>query len=173
MPNQKKQAIVKELQEKLQGAKSLILTDYQGLKVSQIQELKKQLALVKGEFIVVKNTLFQIAAKKLGFNLPENTSYSYPTAVLISKEDEVSPLKKLVEFAKSTALPKIKFGFLGEIFLDEQGVNQLAKIPSKQVLIGKMLASLNGPTYGLVFALKGNLTKLVTALNNHKEKMQA
>lgn len=171
MANQRKKDTVKKLQDKLASAKSVILTDYQGLKVSQIQDLKKQLATENGEFIVVKNTLFNIAAKNSNYNLPKDTQYSYPTAILIATQDEVSPLKKLVEFAKTATLPKIKFGFLGKDYLDEKGVNDLSKIPSKTVLIGRLLSTLNGPTYGIVWAMKGNLIKLVTVLNNHKEKI--
>jgi large subunit ribosomal protein L10 len=173
MPNQKKVDAVKKLNEQLKDAKSLVLTDYQGLKVLQIQNLKKQLKEENGEYVVVKNTLFNIVAKSLGYNLPEKKTYEYPTAVLIAKGDEVSPLKKLVEFAKVGSLPKIKFGFLGKEYLDEKGVVNLSQIPSKTVLIGKLLSSLNGPTYGMVYALKSGMVKMVTVLNNRKEKMNA
>jgi large subunit ribosomal protein L10 len=171
MPNQKKINAVKKLTDQVKSAKSLILTDYQGLKVLQIQNLKKQLKEEQGEYVVVKNTLFNIVAKELGYKLPENLNYEYPTAVLIASGDEISPLKKLVEFAKVGSLPKIKFGFLGKEYLDEKGVLNLSRIPSKTVLVGKLLSSLNGPTYGMVYALKSNMVKLVTVLNNYKETL--
>jgi large subunit ribosomal protein L10 len=171
MPNQKKVDAVKKLTDQLKSAKSLILTDYQGLKVLQVQNLKKQLKEENGEYVVVKNTLFNIVAKSLGYNLPEKMAYEYPTAVLIANGDEISPLKKLVEFTKIGALPKIKFGFLGKDYLDEKGVIGLSKIPTKTVLVGRLLSSLNGPTYGMVYALKGSMVKMVTVLNNYKETL--
>jgi len=172
MANLKKTTIVAKLEEQIKNAKSLIFTDYQGLKVPQIQSLKKEIQAEKGEYLVVKNTLLNIVLKKLGYAYPENFNIYEPTAILIATEDEVSPLKKLVEFAKTGLLPKIKYGFLGKDYLDENGVTSLSKVPSKNVLIGRMLSSMNAAPSKLVYVLNGNLTKFVTVLNNYKTKIE-
>ncbi len=90
--------------------------------------------------------------------------------MLLSFQDEVAPLKKVVEFAKTGELPKLKFGFLGKDYLAEDKIIALSKVPSREVLIGKMLSSMNGPMYGMVWVLKGNLQKLVTVISNYSEK---
>lgn len=142
-----------------------------GLKVAQIQELKRNVKNESGEFMVVKNTLLNLALRKLGFKIPENIKFEFPTAILLSFKDEVAPLKKLAEFAKIGELPKLRFGFLGKDYLAEDRVIELSKVPTREILIGKMLSSLNSPTQGMVYALQGNLQKLVTVLNNYKEKI--
>lgn len=172
-PNAKKIELVADLQKKLQEAKSVILADYQGLKVSQIQNFKNDIRKVDGEFTVVKNTLLNIALRNLKYQIPEGFEFSFPTAILISFQDEIAPLKKLIEFAKTSALPKIKMGFLGKDFLTLEKVKELSKIPGKQELYAKAVSTLNGPIYATVWAMKGNITKLVTVLNNYNTKRQA
>ena len=171
MPNQKNIATLAALQEKISASKTVILANYMGLKVSAIQELKRKVKEAEGEFTVVKNTLLNLALRNLGFKIPENIKFEFPTAILLSFKDEVAPLKKLVEFSKIGDLPKLRFGFLGKDYLAEDRVIELSKVPTREVLIGKMLSSLNSPTQGMVYVLQGNLQKLVTVLNNYKEKI--
>lgn len=171
MPNQKNIATLAQLQEKISTSKTVILANYMGLKVSAIQNLKRKVKEADGEFTVVKNTLLNLALKNLKFNIPENVKFEFPTAILLSFKDEVAPLKKLVEFAKIGDLPKLKFGFLGKEYLAEDRVVAFSQVPTREILIGKILSSLNGPTYGMVLVLKGNLQKLVTVLDNYKEKI--
>lgn len=170
MPNQKNITTLKDLQEKISSSKTVILANYMGLKVSQIQELKRNVKKENGEFTVVKNTLLNLALRNLKYKIPEGIKFEFPTAVLLSFQDEVAPLKKLVEFAKTGELPKLRFGFLGKEYLTEDRVIELSKIPPREVLIGKMLSSMNGPMYAMVYVLKGNLQKLVTVLSKIKTK---
>ncbi len=173
MPNQKKISTLAEIQEKIASAKTLVLTNYQGLKVSQIQELKKSVKAEGGEFTVMKNTLLNIALKNLGYNLPKDLNIIDPTAVLLSFKDEVSPLKKLTEFAKTLNLPTIKFGFLDKGYLSESQVQELSQIPPREILYAKLVSSASGPIYGLVYTLKGNLNKIVTIIDKYKNKKSA
>ena len=170
MPNQKNISAVASLQEKLNKAKSVVLANFKGLKVIQLQDLKKQVKQAQGEFTVAKNTLFKIALKNLKFELPPDFDIKEETGVLFSYFDEVSPLKKLVAFAKALNLPTLKFGFLGKAYMPEAQVSELSKIPPREVLLGQLVGNLNSPALCMVWALKGNLTKLVTALNDYKSK---
>jgi len=110
MPNTKKIFTVQNLAEKFKQAKGLILTDYSGLSVSQINSLRNKIKKAGGEFEVVKNTLVCLAAKssKLQASVSQITG---PTAALWLYEENLSPLKELSNFIKQTELPKIKFGF--------------------------------------------------------------
>ncbi len=171
MPNQKNITTLAQLQEKISTSKTVILANYMGLKVSAIQDLKRKVKEADGEFTVVKNTLLNLALKNLKFNIPVGLKFEFPTAILLSFKDEVAPLKKLVEFAKTTELPKLRFGFLGKDYLAEDRVMALSRVPTREVLLEKMLSSLNSSTYGMVWVLKGNLQKLVTVLNNYQEKI--
>ncbi len=169
MPNQKKISILANIQEKITSAKCVVLANYQGLKVSQIQDLKKNIKSAEGEFTVVKNTLLNLALKNLGFDLPKDVQFKEPTAMLLSFKDEVSPLKKLAEFAKTLSLPTIKFGFLDKNYLSKAEVEKLSQIPPREILYAKLVSSANSPVYGFVYVLKGNLQKLVTVLNNYQK----
>ncbi len=171
MPNQKNITSLTHLEEKISSSKTVILANYMGLKVAQIQELKRAVKQENGEFTVVKNTLLNLALRNLKFNIPESVKFEFPTAILLSFKDEVAPLKKLVEFSKTSELPKLRFGFLGKDYLAEDRVMALSRVPTREVLLEKMLSSLNSSTYGMVWVLKGNLQKLVTVLSNYQEKI--
>jgi len=169
MPSQKNIQQVKKLKEKLEKAKSVILADYRGLKVEQINELRQKIKEAGGELRVSKNTLLGLALKNtqccLKSQRPVLTEkLKGPTAVLFSYEDEIAPLKALYQFFQEHNLPKIKVGFFEDKLLEENRVIELAKLPSKEALQLKLIAALSSPISGLVYVLKGNLQKLVGLL---------
>ncbi len=162
MPSQLKIDKVKELSEKLVRAKSVVLTDYRGLSVSQLDDLRKKVETAGAEFEVTKNTLL---SRSLGEKEVPAEVLEGPTATLFAFEDEIAPLKALQDFIKINSLPTIKIGFLGSSLLSALQVSELAKLPSRQILLGKLVGSLKGNQYGLVSVLSGNIRKLVYVLD--------
>lgn len=164
----KNEETVEALVEKFNKAKTVVLTDQSGLSVSLSSELKKKLREVDAESLVAKNTLLKIASKKTGLSIPDE-ALEGPTAALFAYGDEISPIKELAAFAKTTEKPKIKLGFLGTELLSAEKISQLAKLPSKEVLRGKVVGGLYSPLYSLVGVLNGNLRNLVYVLNSIQE----
>ena len=165
MPNQRKIFIVQNLTEKLKQAKALILSDYSGLNVSQINELRKEIKKAGGEFEVVKNTLLRLAAKNAaGGGRANFQSLAGPTAALWVYDDDLTPLKILNNFIKQTSLPKIKFGLWEKEPISLERIKELARLPSLSELQAKLLAALQSPTFGLVKALNWNIRRLVYIL---------
>lgn len=163
-----KQEKVKKIKEKVDSAKVIVLTDYQGMSVKQITELRRKLDKDKAEYKVLKNTMVSLS-------LPEGMadlkgSLKGPMAVLFGYEDVILPLKTLAKFASDEEKPKILMGVVeGQICASDKIV-ELSKLPSKEELIAKLVSQFQAPLYGLVNVLSGNIRKLVYALNAVKEK---
>lgn len=171
MPNVKNQQEVKNLTEKFKSMKGMILTEYHGLAVDEISDLRKQLRQHDSEYAVVKNTLSEIALKEAGIDAGDK--FTGPTALVIQNGDIVSPAKVVVEFAKTHTKLKIKAGFMEGKFVDAAVVEQLSSLPSKEVLIAKMLGSMNSPITGFVNVLAANIRGLVTVLDAISKKQSA
>jgi len=154
---------VDNLKEKVKQAKGLVLTDYSGLKVEQINQLRAEIKKTGGEYEVVKNTLLKMAAKESNINLEDNLLEGATAALWLYNED-LAPLKTLDTFIKKNELPKVKFGFWGRDLLDEDKFKELANLPNQEQLRGKLVGILKSPLFGLAYNLKGNLYKLVYIL---------
>ncbi|MFW5984654.1 MAG: 50S ribosomal protein L10 [Halanaerobiaceae bacterium] len=171
MATPEKEAAVEELNEKFNQAKSLVFTDYLGLDVAQMTELRAKLRESGVDFKVIKNTLAKIAARDA--ELEDITEYfSGPTAVAFGMEDVVSPARVLVDFAEENEMLEIKAGYLNGEVIEENKVKSLADIPSKEVLLSKVLAGMQSPLSGLVNVLQGNLRDMVQVLNQIKEQKE-
>lgn len=154
---------VQNLIEKLKQAKAVVLADYHGLKVSQIAELRQNVKKAGGEFEVVKNTLLNRAADETKIKIdPE--ALQGPTAVLWAYEDQIVPLKALMDFVKVNDLPKIKFGLLDQVVTPLERIKYLANLPTKEELKVKLVRTFQSPLFGLNNALSWNLRKLVYVL---------
>jgi len=163
MPNLKNQQEVKNLSAKFKSMKGLILTEYHGLSVEEISELRSKLRPLNSEYTIVKNTLSEIALKEAGIDAGNN--FSGPTALVIENGDIVSPAKVIFEFAKTHAKLKVKAGLVEGKFVNGAMIEQLSALPSKEVLIAKMLGSMNAPITGFVNVLAANIRGLVTVLD--------
>ncbi|MDP3947741.1 MAG: 50S ribosomal protein L10, partial [bacterium] len=111
--------------------------------------------------------LLERALPASSFQLP-TSNLEGPTATLFAYDDEISPIKILVKALKDAALGKVKSGFLGDLVLDEAKILQLATLPTKDELRGKIVGILAAPLQGMVGVLQGNLRNLVYALNQIK-----
>lgn len=160
---QKKQ-VVQELTEKVKAAQSIVLADYRGLTVEQDTALRNALRAAGVEYKVVKNTLTSFAMKETGLEALD-VYLSGPTAMAISSTDAVAPAKVLSEFAKKFEKLELKAGVVEGKIIDVDGIKALAELPSREVLIAKVLGGFNAPISGFVNVLNGNLKGLVVALN--------
>lgn len=171
MPKQKNISVVTDLKEKVAKAKSIVVTDYRGLTHKQAEDLHRNVKKAGGEYLVVKNSLLKIATQSSPYNL-EPSPLSGPTAVLLSYADEITPLKELAKFIKTTTLPKIKFSFMSGVRYDDKQTETLSKLPGKLELQTTLVGRLSSPMYGLLYSLNGNLTKLVYVLSQIKPEVK-
>ncbi|QSQ08957.1 50S ribosomal protein L10 [Koleobacter methoxysyntrophicus] len=173
MPNrEEKKQIVEELKDKLNQVKAAIFTDYRGLNVEEITELRKQLREAGIEYKVVKNTLTRIAAKDINMDFLEEY-LNGPTAIAFSFEDPVTPAKILSKFANSHKALDIKAGLVEGKLIDVEGIKALADLPSREVLIAKVIGGMQAPISGLVGVLNGPMRGLVYALKAIQDKKSA
>lgn len=168
MPKSKKEKekIVEKLAEDLNKSKSIVLTDYKGLNVEDIQALRNKVQEADGDFLVTKNTLFRKALEKSGRKDLKIEDLSGPLALGLSFGDETSAAKEIHGFFKEKELPVIKGGILDSDYLSDKETIALAKLPSKDELIAKTVATIKAPVSGFVNVLSGNLRNLVGVLGN-------
>ncbi len=166
----KKEELVAELVEKLRTSKSAVFTDYRGLSVEELDELRNNLRKEGIEFKVIKNTLFKIAAKEAGIEINETAVKGHPVAVAFGTADEVAPAKISYEFAKKNDKLEIIGGVLEGKEISDIMVKSLAKLPSKEDLYAKIVGSIASPLSGLVNVLSGNTRNLLNVLNAIKNQ---
>jgi len=148
MPNavvlQQKQAIVAELAAKMKAASAGVLVEYKGITVENDTKLRRELREAGVEYSVVKNTLVRRAANVIGYEaLDEHLNGT--TAMAICENDPIAPARILCNYAKSNDSFKIKVGFVDGRVVTDAEVKELAAIPSREILIAKMLGSLQAP----------------------------
>ncbi|MFZ5366558.1 MAG: 50S ribosomal protein L10 [Patescibacteria group bacterium] len=162
MKKQEKIFAVANLAEGLKQAKSIVLTDYRGLTVPQISQLRTLVKKAGGQFLVVKNTLLKLALKEQ--KLPE-LELSGPTALVLAYQDELAPIKSVFDFAKTQGLPTFKSGIWEDRALTKEEVEKLGSLPSRQELIVNLLSLLRFPSERFVNVLGANTKKLILVLN--------
>ena len=173
MPKSKiqKQEILRNLAEKIKKSKSLVFTGFNALGVKDNEALRAKLREVHGEYYVAKKTLLERALKEHGTLDLDAKTLDGKLAVIFSYEDEVAPAKAVDTFRKDK---EDKIFFLGGILegklLSKTEVEALAKLPSKQELLSRLVGSMNAPVSGFVNVLAGNLRGLVTVLKAIEEK---
>ena len=162
MPSNKileeKKQVVESLAAKMQSAQAGVLVKYEGIKVSEDTELRAALRKAGVEYTVMKNTLTGRACDIAGFG--EMKQYlSGMTAIAISQDDPLAPAKIMKQYADKIECFEIKAGFVDGGVLDQAGVEALAATPSKEVLIGKVMGSLQSSLYGFAYALQAIIDK--------------
>ncbi len=166
----KKQAVA-DMVEKLKKAQSGILVDYRGLTVSEDTDLRNKLREAGVEYKVVKNTLTRFAANEVGFEELDPV-LNGPTSLALSYEDPVAPAKIIAEFAKGNEKLEIKSGFLDGKVISLDEIKQLASTPSKDVLLAKLLGSLNSPVSSLARVLQAIVDKGVEFADMDKPEVK-
>jgi large subunit ribosomal protein L10 len=147
-----KEAKVSEIIEKFQKSQAAVLTSYIGITVEEDTELRKKMRESGVEYKVLKNTLTLRAAKEVGYGDIEKFLVG-PVAIAFSYDDPTKPARILADFAKTHKKIELKAGVVqGQIF-DTAKINELSKIPPKDVLIAKLLGSFKAPISNLAYAL--------------------
>jgi large subunit ribosomal protein L10 len=164
---------VEQIADKLKRAKVAVLTDYRGLTVTQIQDLRTKLRGGDVEYRVVKNTLARRAAESAGVGGLES-ELKGPIAIAFGYDDLGVPSKLISEWVRATRLKLDVVGGLveGRVFTPDQ-VKQLADLPSRESLIAQLLGTLQSPVGQLVGIMQTPAQQLVGALNAYKEKLEA
>ena len=167
-----KKEILQDLIVKLKESKGVVLTDYQGMSVFEINRLRNELRENKVEFKVVKNTLMEKASEEL--NVEDLTKDLIGcTAMAFSSDDGVAPARLLKEYYKKNKIDlKIKSGLIdGRVFNSEK-IMEIASLPLKDVLIAQIVAGIRFPLFSLVFILQGPLRGLIYSLKAVKEQKE-
>ena len=139
-----KQPVVQEISENIKDAQSIVLVDYRGLTVEQDTRLRKELREAGITYKVYKNTMMNFAFK--GTDYEALTPYlEGPSAIVISNSDATAPARILCKFAKEASKLEVKGGMVEGIAYDAAGIMDIAKIPSREELISKLLGSLQSP----------------------------
>ncbi|HOV80624.1 MAG TPA: 50S ribosomal protein L10 [Bacillota bacterium] len=157
-----KEAIISELKEKFASSKVAILTDYRGLNVAEANRLRRRLRDAGCEFRVAKNTLTGLAVMQLG--LEGLDPYLRGQIAVTFGADPVAPAKVLTEFIRDTRKMEIKAAVLEGRVIDARAVKSLADLPSREILLGRVLGGMQAPLYGFAGVLQGTLRKFVYAL---------
>ncbi|MBW2673072.1 MAG: 50S ribosomal protein L10 [Deltaproteobacteria bacterium] len=162
-----KERIVAELHEKLKDVKLAVLADYSGIKVKDITDLRNELRKAESELKVVKNNLLSIALKETDF-LPLDDHLKGPRVLMMNFGDVVEPTKILVEFAKKNEKLEIEAGVLDGRLLSKAQIKALAELPSREILLGKLLSVMVGAQTQLVTVLSAVPRGFVQVLEAHR-----
>ncbi len=171
MRREQKVKEVDSLSERLEKAKAIIFTEYRGLKVGEINELRSKLKGESSSYKVVKNRLMKRVLKDKGLDsLTEQ--FVGPTAVASSDVDPIGPAKVLVAFAKDHDKLVLKGGYVDGNIIDTKDIVKLSKMPSREELLARALASMNAPATNMAGVLAAVPRKLVYAINAIKDTKQ-
>ena len=157
---ERKVQLVAEIKERLEKSQSVILTDYRGLTVAEMNELRRSLREQNVEFKVLKNTLTWRAAQELGWTDLEEILKG-PTAIAFGVDDPVAPAKVLSKFAKDHEVLQVKAGVLDGKVISAKEVDALAKLPSREELLAKLLGCFQAPLVNMANVLQAPIRGLV------------
>lgn len=169
MDRKTKEQVVADLHEKMRDAKLAVLANYSGMSVEKITVLRNSLRKSGTEMQVIKNTLMRIASQDTDF-VALDGYLKGPLALILAYGDAAESTKTLVEFAKKNAELDIKAGLMGGKLLSKDQITSLADLPSREVLLGKLLSVMLGTQTGLVQVLSGVPRSFVQVLNSYREK---
>lgn len=165
-----KEQIIQEIKEKLSNSKVVITADFRGLSVKEMDELKKEIREIGGSVQVIKKTLMNIALKEQNtdFDLKKFTG---PLVFVFGPEETGVP-KKIWNFIKKSENLKIQGGLLEKEKIDAAQIEALAKMPSREELLAKLVGTIQAPVSGFVYALSGTIGSLVNVLKAVSDKKE-
>lgn len=154
MPTKRKSSEIELLQERFENSKMVILADYRGLSVAQMQDFRGKLRASDGEFRVSKNTLVRIAAERAGIEGLESFLEG-PTAVVFANGDIAGSAKAVSDFARTSRILQVKAGVMDNQMLSAADVEAISNLPSREELLGKLVGMLASPMARTVGVLSG------------------
>ena len=167
-----KKKLVDELAEKFSRSAIVIATDFKGLNVIKLNELRRKLREADVEYQVVKNRLLIRASENTDVALMTD-QFQGPTAIALGYDDPVKPAKALVSFLKDNEKLKIKGGVMSGRALDFNAIKSLSDMPSREILLGQLLSVMNNVPTGFVRALNNVPERLVYVLQAIKDQKEA
>jgi large subunit ribosomal protein L10 len=168
----KKKEIVKDLHDKFARSKVVIITDYKGLDVETINDLRRRLRAHEIEYKVVKNSLLVRASEETDVALIKDR-FKGPSAVALSYVDPITPAKVLTKFLEEYSQLEIKTGVMDGKVLDLDAIKKISTLPSREVLLGQFLSAANGVATGFVRVLNAIPVQLLNVLQAIKEQKEA
>ncbi|MCQ3974706.1 MAG: 50S ribosomal protein L10 [Anaerolineae bacterium] len=166
---EKKEELLKGYLQELNLSEAVIITGYRGLKVSQVEQLRKKVREAEGSFAIVKNTLAERALKEAGIAFDADM-LTGPIGIGFCHSNVGGVAKAITDFAKQNELLTIRGGMLGNRVIDEAGVKNLATLPSLDVLRAQLLGLINAPASQLAGVVAGGVRQLVNVFNAYAEK---
>lgn len=170
MPTQAKAVTVSEIKDKLTASVGVIMADYRGLSVKEMQLLRSKIRAAGGEMKIYKNTLTEIAVRELA--MPNMDEFLQgPTAFVFASEDPVGPAKALIDFKKGHDALEVKGGFVQNAVVDAAAVKMIAALPSREELIAKIMGTMLNPVRGFMSmanAPAGALARTLRAVADQK-----
>ncbi len=169
MPNKKNLETVSLLKESFADCSGLVFFDYRGTTVTQLTELRRELAKNSASLKVCKNSLIDIALRDLGREVNDEM-FINPTAVVFAKGEMPAAAKVISEAAKKNDKIKIKGGYMGEDILDANSVKIVADIPPKDVLLSHLVTALQAPISGFANSMHSVISELAYVLDSVEEE---
>jgi len=163
-----KQKIISDLKEKVDRQKSIVFADFQGLKVKDLTQLRKEMKKNDGELKVAKKTLISkvLQEKKINFDVKKLNG---EIVLGFGYQDEISPFKTLYEFSKEHENLKLLGGLVGQEIIEQEKAILLGQLPAREQLLARIVGSISAPLSGIVNVLQGNIKGLVYALSAIKK----
>lgn len=166
-----KEEVVDQLADQFSKSKSVIFSNYRGLTVPEMQELRSELRKDQSTYFIAKKTLIKKAVEKSGIEV-ELPELKGPVGVAFSEGDETAPARVLYNFGKKHEAVEIYSGILESKIMDKGQVESLAQLPTKEQLLGKVVGTINAPVSGFVNVLAGNIRGLVQAMKGIADSKQ-
>jgi len=172
MLRNEKEAVIAEVAQLLTDTENMFVSDYRGLTVAELAQLRGKLRESGAKFKVVKNTLGGIAAERSG-RVAVKDMLGGPTAVTFCGDDVVAAAKALADFAKTHPQLEVRGGLLESTLIDPAAVKVLASLPPRDVLIAQLVGTMAAPLTGLVTVLQGTISGFVRALDQVAQQRAA
>ncbi|MHB1134480.1 MAG: 50S ribosomal protein L10 [Chloroflexota bacterium] len=174
MPTPRKLDAVKELAADLSQAQLVVLADYRGLSVSDIGKLRRDLRKSETQLSIAKNTLIKLAAEQTGVETSINDMLAGPTAIAFVRTTDIArSAKALSDYARVSKTFSIKGAVLGKRVVNASRVQEIADLPPREVLVGRVLGTMQAPIAGLVTVLGGTVRSLLYALQARSDQLNA
>lgn len=172
LTKEKKSDILEKLRDKISRSKAFVIAEYQGTKVSEIEEMRKDFYESGLDFQVAKNTLFKKALDENKIEIPSEI-FDKPITICWGYDDEATSSKKISGFAKKIETVKPLGVVLNGKFYDAEEVKALANMPGREQLLAQLLGTMNAPVSNFVYVLKANFNGLVKVLDQIKSNKAA
>lgn len=162
-----KEELIKELADKLKRQKSLVFTDFSGLGVSDIQDLRRKLKEVDAEYKITKKTLIKLALEKAKKEI-DVAQFRGQIALVFGYKDPITLFKVISEFSKAKENLKISGGLMENKFLTKEEIEELAELPSKEELLARIVGGIRAPISGFINVVQGNIFGFINLLKQLK-----